>query len=269
MEGVSRRDESMLTGRTRQGKLVHFAATGPGMAGTPVAGCVARVTITAGHPHHLSGVLGAVDGARRGIGSASRWPARDRRRPGRGDGIGEVGSRSGRGAAARATPRSSRWTPCACIEGWTSGTSKPTPAEQAQVPHHLIDLVDPESEYTVSEFQLAAAIGPGRHRGAGPARLAGGGDRAVPAGGRGRPAHSGPLSRCRRWPWSAELDDGVIDVAGLARPAGPAGSGGGGAHGADQPAPDRPRPRGHDRLGPTLLLLRARAWRRIRPRRSR
>jgi tRNA-2-methylthio-N6-dimethylallyladenosine synthase len=60
VEGVSRRDESMLTGRTRQGKLVHFAATGPGMAGTPVAGCVARVTITAGHPHHLSGVLGAV-----------------------------------------------------------------------------------------------------------------------------------------------------------------------------------------------------------------
>jgi tRNA-2-methylthio-N6-dimethylallyladenosine synthase len=60
VEGVSRRDESMLTGRTRQGKLVHFAAIGPGMAGTPVAGCVARVTITAGHPHHLSGVLGVV-----------------------------------------------------------------------------------------------------------------------------------------------------------------------------------------------------------------
>ena len=29
VEGVSRRDEAMLTGRTRQGKLVHFAAAGP------------------------------------------------------------------------------------------------------------------------------------------------------------------------------------------------------------------------------------------------
>jgi tRNA-2-methylthio-N6-dimethylallyladenosine synthase len=57
VEGVSRRDESMLTGRTRQGKLVHFAPIGPGMTGTPTAGCLARVTITAGHPHHLSGRL--------------------------------------------------------------------------------------------------------------------------------------------------------------------------------------------------------------------
>ena len=44
-----------------------------------------------------------------------------------------------------------------CVyRGMDLGTSKPTPAEQAQVPHHLIDLVDPETEYTVSEFQLAA-----------------------------------------------------------------------------------------------------------------
>jgi tRNA-2-methylthio-N6-dimethylallyladenosine synthase len=60
VEGVSRRDESMLTGRTRQGKLVHFAPTGPGMGGTPAAGALARVTITAGHPHHLSGRLDEV-----------------------------------------------------------------------------------------------------------------------------------------------------------------------------------------------------------------
>jgi tRNA-2-methylthio-N6-dimethylallyladenosine synthase len=57
VEGVSRRDESMLSGRTRQGKLVHFAPTSPGMSGTPTAGALARVTITAGHPHHLSGRL--------------------------------------------------------------------------------------------------------------------------------------------------------------------------------------------------------------------
>jgi tRNA-2-methylthio-N6-dimethylallyladenosine synthase len=57
VEGVSRRDEAMLSGRTRQGKLVHFAPTAPGMLGTPTAGALARVTITAGHPHHLSGRL--------------------------------------------------------------------------------------------------------------------------------------------------------------------------------------------------------------------
>ena len=60
VEGVSRRDESMLTGRTRQGKLVHFAPTAPGMRGTPAPGALAEVTITAGHPHHLSGRLEAV-----------------------------------------------------------------------------------------------------------------------------------------------------------------------------------------------------------------
>jgi tRNA-2-methylthio-N6-dimethylallyladenosine synthase len=57
VEGVSRRDEAMLTGRTRQGKLVHFAATSPGMSGTPAAGALALVAITSGHPHHLSGSL--------------------------------------------------------------------------------------------------------------------------------------------------------------------------------------------------------------------
>jgi len=54
---VSRRDESMLTGRTRQGKLVHFAPTA---TARPTAGALARVTITAGHPHHLSGRLDEV-----------------------------------------------------------------------------------------------------------------------------------------------------------------------------------------------------------------
>jgi tRNA-2-methylthio-N6-dimethylallyladenosine synthase len=55
VEGVSRRDPSMLSGRTRQGKLVHFPGGTP--AGTPAAGALARVTVTDGHPHHLSGRL--------------------------------------------------------------------------------------------------------------------------------------------------------------------------------------------------------------------
>ena len=56
VEGVSRRDESMLTGRTRQGKLVHFpAGTDAGTGAMP--GALARIAVTAGHPHHLSGRL--------------------------------------------------------------------------------------------------------------------------------------------------------------------------------------------------------------------
>ena len=55
VEGISRRDETMLTGRTRQGKLVHFPAGAP--AGTPKPGALARVQVTGGHPHHLSGRL--------------------------------------------------------------------------------------------------------------------------------------------------------------------------------------------------------------------
>jgi tRNA-2-methylthio-N6-dimethylallyladenosine synthase len=65
VEGVSRRDESMLTGRTRQGKLVHFAPTAPGAGPAPAAGALARVTVTAGHPHHLTGRLDQVTAAPR------------------------------------------------------------------------------------------------------------------------------------------------------------------------------------------------------------
>ncbi len=36
------------------------------------------------------------------------------------------------------------------------GTAKPTPAERAEVPHHLIDLVEPSEEFSVSQFQAAA-----------------------------------------------------------------------------------------------------------------
>jgi tRNA dimethylallyltransferase len=37
--------------------------------------------------------------------------------------------------------------------GMDIGTAKPSVAEQAEVPHHLIDLVDPSDDYTVSRFQ--------------------------------------------------------------------------------------------------------------------
>src|ERR1700677_3285806 len=44
-----------------------------------------------------------------------------------------------------------------CVyRGMDIGTSKPTPAEQAAVPHHLLNLVEPDEEFTVLEFQRAA-----------------------------------------------------------------------------------------------------------------
>lgn len=40
--------------------------------------------------------------------------------------------------------------------GLDVGTAKPSPAEQSRVRHHLIDLVDPEGDFTLAEFQDAA-----------------------------------------------------------------------------------------------------------------
>ncbi len=40
--------------------------------------------------------------------------------------------------------------------GMDIGTAKPTAAERAEVPHHLLDLVDPWDEFDVSTFQDAA-----------------------------------------------------------------------------------------------------------------
>ncbi|MGH9185059.1 MAG: tRNA (adenosine(37)-N6)-dimethylallyltransferase MiaA [Acidimicrobiales bacterium] len=39
--------------------------------------------------------------------------------------------------------------------GMDIGTAKPSPAERAEVPHHLIDLADPAEEFTVARFQGA------------------------------------------------------------------------------------------------------------------
>src|SRR5690606_19839597 len=37
--------------------------------------------------------------------------------------------------------------------GMDIGTAKPTSSERAEVSHHLIDLVDPDEDYTVARFQ--------------------------------------------------------------------------------------------------------------------
>jgi len=53
VEGPSRRNEAMLSGRTRQGKLIHFPVTQH-----PVrAGCLISAEVTYGAPYHLLGEL--------------------------------------------------------------------------------------------------------------------------------------------------------------------------------------------------------------------
>ena len=60
VEGPSRKDPSITTGRTRQNKLVHFAAPEPLRVGT-----FADVRVTYGAPHHLRGELVEVTAAPR------------------------------------------------------------------------------------------------------------------------------------------------------------------------------------------------------------
>ena len=59
--------------------------------------------------------------------------------------------------------------------GMDIGTATPTAAEQAEVPHHLINLVDPGEEFAVAELQdrARAVIGEIRDRGAVPVLVGG------------------------------------------------------------------------------------------------
>jgi tRNA dimethylallyltransferase len=44
-----------------------------------------------------------------------------------------------------------------CVyRGMDIGTSKPGPASRAAVPHHLLDLVDPDEDFSLTQFQAAA-----------------------------------------------------------------------------------------------------------------
>ena len=52
VEGPSKKDTSLLTGRTRQNKLVHFPSASPLRVGT-----YATVEVLAAAPHHLMGRL--------------------------------------------------------------------------------------------------------------------------------------------------------------------------------------------------------------------
>lgn len=55
------------------------------------------------------------------------------------------------------------------------GTAKPTPAERAAAPHHLIDIVDPDQEFSLATYQelALAAIGDVAARGRAPLLVGG------------------------------------------------------------------------------------------------
>ncbi len=80
---------------------------------------------------------------------------------------------SGKSALALALARHDRSVELISVDsmqvyrGMDIGTAKPTPAEQAEVRHHLIDLVEPSQEYTVAEFgrDVRAVLGDLERRG--------------------------------------------------------------------------------------------------------
>jgi tRNA dimethylallyltransferase len=61
--------------------------------------------------------------------------------------------------------------------GMDIGTAKPTPAQRARVPHHLLDVADPQEVFTVQRFQALAreAIAGIRRRGRVPLLVGGSG----------------------------------------------------------------------------------------------
>ena len=42
--------------------------------------------------------------------------------------------------------------------GMDIGTAKPTPADRARVPHHLIDVTDPDQPWSLAQFRDAADV---------------------------------------------------------------------------------------------------------------
>ena len=138
--------------------------------------------------------------------------------------------------------------------GMDIGTAKPTPAEQAIVPHHLLDVADPWDDYDVSTYQATV-------RGV-LADIEARGRRALLVGGTALYLRAvvddlelpGPVSRDPSRTRRRRRHPRAAPPAGGARP------GGRGTHGPRQPAAGGPGPRGHRwaagdrsrRIGPGL-----------------
>ncbi len=69
---------------------------------------------------------------------------------------------SGKSEVAMTVARARGDVELVCVDSMTVyrgmdiGTAKPSPAARAEVPHHLLDLVDPSEEFAVSAFQRSA-----------------------------------------------------------------------------------------------------------------
>jgi tRNA-2-methylthio-N6-dimethylallyladenosine synthase len=72
VEGRSRKDPGVLTGRTRQSKLVNFRPLLADVAVDLVPGRFGRVRVTSAGPHHLGGELVSLEP----VASARRIPVR-------------------------------------------------------------------------------------------------------------------------------------------------------------------------------------------------
>ena len=143
--------------------------------------------------------------------------------------------------------------------GMDIGTAKPTPAEQAEVPHHLLDLADPGEEWSVTRWAAAA-------RGA-MAGIEARGHRALLVGGTGlyfQAVVDGlrPPAGTRRS--EAELEQ-EADTAALHRRLTGAGPPGRLPDGAVQPPPGHAGAGGDARQRPSFFQLSARDWRTSRP----
>ena len=168
-----RRTRRCWSGRTRQNKLVHFAA--PDGAALRAGGTSPTSRSPTRAPHWLRGELRrrrAAPAAPRAC--ASRIPV-----DGRGlrldpSHLALVGpTASGKSALAldvaptrSATSRSCRSTRCRSTGASTSAPPSRRAAEQAAVPHHLVDVADPREEWSVARVPGRGARRDRRHRGA-------------------------------------------------------------------------------------------------------
>ncbi len=96
----------------------------------------------------------------------------------------------------------------AVYRGMDLGTDKPTAAVRAEVPYHLLDLVEPSEEFTVHDFQAAARRAM--------ADIAGRGGHALLVGGTGLYLRSvvDDLSLPGRYPGTAAGLTAALDAAG-------------------------------------------------------
>ena len=93
--------------------------------------------------------------------------------------------------------------------GMDGGTAKPSPAERAEVPHHLVAIADPWDDFTLARFVGAAR--------AAVADIGARGPRALPVGGTGLalPALADDLQVPGRYPDVRRVLDGEPDTAAL------------------------------------------------------